>query len=58
MEKREPSYTVGGNVNWCSTYGEQYGGSLKKKKKNIELLCHPVIPLLDVYSKKIIIQKD
>ena len=26
--KREPSYTVGGNVNWCSHYGEQYGGSL------------------------------
>ena len=28
-EKREPSYTVGGNVNWYSHYGEQYGGSLK-----------------------------
>ena len=28
MEKREPSYTVGGNVNWYSPYGEQYGGSL------------------------------
>ena len=25
-EKREPSYTVGGNVNWCSHYGTQYGG--------------------------------
>ena len=24
-EKREPSYTVGGNVNWCSQYGEEYG---------------------------------
>ena len=24
-----PSYTVGGNVNWYSHYGEQYGGSLK-----------------------------
>ena len=22
MEKREPSYTVGGNVNWCRHYGE------------------------------------
>ena len=21
VEKREPSYTVGGNVNWCSHYG-------------------------------------
>ena len=29
VEKREPSYTVGGNVNWCSHYGKQYGGSLK-----------------------------
>ena len=29
VEKREPSYTVGGNINWCSHYGEQYGGSLK-----------------------------
>ena len=29
--KREPSYTVAGNVNWCSHYGEQYGGSLKTK---------------------------
>ena len=25
--------TVGGNVNWCSHYGKQYGGSSKKKKK-------------------------
>ena len=29
VEKREPSATVGGNVNWYSHYGEQYGGSLK-----------------------------
>ena len=29
VEKREPSSTVGGNVNWYSHYGEQYGGSLK-----------------------------
>ena len=29
VEKREPSYTVGGDVNGCSHYGEQYGGSLK-----------------------------
>ena len=30
MEKREPSYIVGGNVNGWSHYGEQYGGSSKK----------------------------
>ena len=29
VEKKEPSYIVGGNVNWYSHYGEQYGGSLK-----------------------------
>ena len=29
VEKREPSCTVGGNVNWYSYYGEQYGSSLK-----------------------------
>ena len=27
--KREPSYTVGWNVNWCSYYGKQYEVSLK-----------------------------
>ena len=29
MEKSEPSYAAGGNVNWGSHYGEQYGGSSK-----------------------------
>ena len=30
VEKRDPSYySVGGNVNWWSHYGEQYGGSLE-----------------------------
>ena len=32
--EKEPSYIVGGNVNWYSYYGEQYGGSLKKKNNN------------------------
>ena len=32
VEKREPSCNVGGNVNWCSHYGEQCGSSLKKNK--------------------------
>jgi len=27
VEKKEPPHTAGGNVNWCSHYGEQYGGS-------------------------------
>ena len=25
VEKREPSYTVDGNIHWCSHYGKQYG---------------------------------
>ena len=24
VEKREPSHTVGRNINWCSHYGKQY----------------------------------
>ena len=28
-EKRQPSYTIGGNVNWCSHYGKQYEGFAK-----------------------------
>ena len=27
VEKREPSCTAGGNVNWCNHYGKQYGSS-------------------------------
>ena len=56
MEKREPSYTIGGNVNWYNHYGELYGGSSKKWK--IELLCDPAIPLLGTYPQKTIIRKD
>ena len=29
VEKRESSYTFGGNVNWYSHYGEQYEVSFK-----------------------------
>ena len=53
--KCEPSYTVDGDVNWYSHYGEQYGDSLKKQK--IELPYDPVIPLLGIYTEKTIIQK-
>ena len=56
VEKRELSYTVGGNVNWYSHYGEQYGGSSKKLK--IELPYDPAIPLLGIYPDKTLIQKD
>lgn len=29
-EKREPLCIVGGNINWRSYYGKQYGGVFKK----------------------------
>ena len=29
VEKKEPSYTAGGNVNWYNHYGKQYGGTSK-----------------------------
>ena len=32
VEKRELFNMVGGNVNWCCLYGEQYGGPLKNLK--------------------------
>ena len=56
VEKREPSYTVGENVNWYSHYGEQYGDSLKKL--GINLPYDPAIPLLGVYPEKATILKD
>ena len=31
VEKREPSYTIGGNVNWCSRCEKLYGGSSKNE---------------------------
>ena len=27
VQKREPSYTIGGNVNWHNHYGKQYVGT-------------------------------
>ena len=35
MEKKELSYSIGGNVNCHSHYGEQYGGSLKNLQLKI-----------------------
>ena len=55
MEKREPSYTVGGNVNWCSHWKTVWR-FLKKLK--VELPYDPAIPLLCIYPGKTIIQKD
>ena len=56
VEKKEPSYTVGGDVSWYNHYGESYGGS--STKLNVELPYDPAIPLLGVCSEKTIILKD
>ena len=50
--KRKPSYTASGDVNWCSHYGKQYRGSLKKNLK-IQLPDDLAIPLLGIYLEKI-----
>ena len=49
MEKREPSYTVGGNANYYSLYGEVW-----RLLKNLEteLPYDPAIPLLGITPRK------
>ena len=56
MQRREPSHTVGGNVNWYSHYGEQYGRFLKTL--NTELPHDLAIPLPGIYPNKTKIQKE
>ena len=55
-EWREPSCTVGGNANWYSDSGEQYGDSFKKLR--IRLPCDPAIPLPGITLEKSIMEKD
>ena len=49
-EEKGTPYIVGGKVNWCRYYGEQYGGSLYKLK--IELPYDPAIPLLSIHPSR------
>ena len=37
MEKREPSCTVGGSVNWYNRYGKQYGGTSENQIENYHM---------------------
>jgi len=48
--KKEPSYTVDGNINWSSHYRKQYRGCSKNLK--IELPYDPAIPLPHIYPRK------
>ena len=64
--KREPFYSVSGNVNWCSHYWKQYGGSFKsrttiwssnptsehisREDHNLKKYLHPSIHSGTIYS--------
>ena len=51
MQKREPSYTVGGSVIMCSHCGKTVWKFLKTLK--IELSFDPAIHFLDIYPKEV-----
>ena len=55
VEKREPSCTVGGNVNWYSHYGRQYGDSLKTRNK---ITIWPSHPTSGIYLEETKTEKD
>ena len=57
MEKGGPFCTVGGNANWCSHCGKQYGVSSEGKNRTT---YDAAIALLGIYPKntKILIQSD
>ena len=55
MEQRVPSYTVGGNANWYSHYGEWHGDSLKKL--GIELSYDLPISLLGIHTMETRIER-
>ena len=55
-KQKQPSYTIGGNVNWFNHSGKQYGGSSKKQK--IELTSDPAMPLLGIYPEETPNQKN
>ena len=46
VDKGEPLCTINRNVNWCSLYGKQYGGS--SKTLAIELLYEQPIQILSI----------
>ena len=54
-EKKEPSYTVGGNANQYSHYGKQCGDSLKNE---IELPYDPAVSLLCIHTEETRIERD
>ena len=58
VKKRKPLYTVGGNVNWYSHYGKQYGGSLKKLKIELHMIQQFHFWVFIQRKQKTLSQKD
>ena len=56
VQRKRTPYTVGGNANHYSHYGEQCGDSFKKLE--IELPYDPAIPLLGIHTKETRIERD
>ena len=50
VEKREPLYTVRGNVNQCSHYGKEYGGSSRNKNKTTIWSIIPTSTYIYIYE--------
>ena len=55
MEKREPSYAVGGNVNW---YNHMYSSMEVPQKTKYRTIVSPSNPTPGIYPEKNFIQKD
>ena len=56
MEKREPSYTVGGNANLVQPLWRTVWRCLKNLQR--ELPYDPAIPLLDIHTEETRIERD
>ena len=55
VEKREPSYIVGGNLHWCNHYENSIDVPQKTKNRTT---YDPASSLPGIYPEKTIIQKD
>ena len=58
IKEQNPSYTVGGNVNWCTHLFLWRTVCRLIKTPYVELPRDPAIPVLGVYPEKTLIRKD
>ena len=52
MEKREPSYTLGGNVSWCSHYNENRMESSSENMKMLNWKENPKVHRSTIYNSQ------